>query len=207
MNIPEFTAEASLYRTSNSYRFLTFDRASPERTVLVPQLGGPGFKGYWGCIDDCVDQHPNWKAARCREYCRRDPGVTSSGGSSPGYGPSCENSPPAECAYLHAGCCLLGLFECIGVCAGLHQTCLENSRRECRIARHGPLVGGSSYPRSQGVGVQDPGDFGNQPPPPPPVNNCIFGGAPCGPKCCPPGLQCCSYSPQFGADSRTSCLH
>lgn len=74
MNIPEFTAHASLYRTSNSYCSLAFDRASPLRTVLVPQLGGPGFEGWANCISDCVDTHPHWTAAQCRASCR-DPGA------------------------------------------------------------------------------------------------------------------------------------
>jgi hypothetical protein len=74
MNIPEFTAQASLYRTSNSYRSLAFDHASPQRTVLVPQLGGPGFEGMANCISDCADTHPDWTAAQCRASCR-DPGA------------------------------------------------------------------------------------------------------------------------------------
>jgi hypothetical protein len=80
MNIPEFTAQASLYRTSNSYRSLAFDRASPQRTVLLPQLGGPGFEGKGNCISDCVDLHPDWTAARCGEICR-DPGSIPGSGS------------------------------------------------------------------------------------------------------------------------------
>lgn len=75
MNMPGFTARASLYRTGNRYRYLAFDRASPQRTVLVPQLGGPGFEGKANCISDCVDQHPTWTLARCSAACR-DPGGT-----------------------------------------------------------------------------------------------------------------------------------
>src|SRR5437660_529112 len=57
MNIPEFTAQSSLYRTSNRYRSLAFDGAS---TLFVPQLmmadppfweedgGGYGGGGYGG---------------------------------------------------------------------------------------------------------------------------------------------------------------
>ncbi len=74
MNIPEFTAQASLYRTSNHYRSLAFDCASPQRTVLVPQLGGPGFEGFGNCISDCADLHPDWTAARCGAACRANDG-------------------------------------------------------------------------------------------------------------------------------------
>ena len=57
--------------------------------------------------------------------------------------------------------------------------------------------------------------FGGGPPPPPPPFDCPPGAAPCGipdntgviRTCCPPGLQCCSYSAKFGPDCRTSCIH
>lgn len=145
MSIPRFTAQASLYRTSHRYRSLAFDRASTQRTILAPQLGGPGFKGLAGCLSDCADAHPGWTAARCRMYCR-DPGGTSPGGTSVGYGPSCENSPPASC-YAYLANCALGPWACY-IATGFVEDCLEDSRRECLIARHGPLSGGSSYPRS-----------------------------------------------------------
>ena len=207
MNIPEFTAQASLYKTSNSYRSLAFDRASLQRIVLVPQLGGPGFEGYGNCISDCMDKHPNSKDAvkLCVRSCR-DPGGTSPG-PRVGYGPSCGNSPPESCAYYRAFCCAVipGFpFSCAAICEEYYDICLEDSRRECLIARHGPLTGGSSYPLT----VESPSSipFGNPPPPPPPVNNCILGGAPCGTKCCPPGLECCGiFNGQ--PDCKTSCLH
>ena len=56
MKIPKFTAQASLYRTSNSYRSPALDRASPKRTAVTPQIGGPDYKGFGGCIDDCMDR-------------------------------------------------------------------------------------------------------------------------------------------------------
>lgn len=153
MSLPAFTAQASLYRTNNRYRSLAFGPASPQSSVIVPQLGGPGFEGLANCLSDCADQHPTWTRARCRAICR-DPGGTSPGGTSVGYGPSCNPSPPADCAYLFSGCCVSsGPFGCAFVCPSLHQACLENSRKECQIARHGPLTGGSSYPRSLGPDV------------------------------------------------------
>lgn len=52
------------------------------------------------------------------------------------------------------------------------------------------------------------------PPPTPPPAGCPWGSAPCGfpdktgviRTCCPPGLQCCFYSPEFGPDCRTNCV-
>ena len=69
MKIPEFTAEASLYRTSGSGRSPRPDRAGRGRTAIIPQLGGPNFKGLNGCISDCVDQHPEMTPDQCRRAC------------------------------------------------------------------------------------------------------------------------------------------
>ncbi len=69
MNIPQFTAEASLYETSNSYRSLG-QRGEPQRAGVITQLGGPNYKGFEGCKMDCMDQHPNWTRQRCERYCR-----------------------------------------------------------------------------------------------------------------------------------------
>ncbi len=52
-------------------------------------------------------------------------------------------------------------------------------------------------------------------PPPPPPASCPPGSAPCGipdntgviRTCCPPGLMCCNYTPEFGPECKTSCLH
>jgi hypothetical protein len=53
MNMPGFTAHASLYRANNRYRSLA---AEPQRSFVIPQIGGPDFKGFGGCIDDCLDR-------------------------------------------------------------------------------------------------------------------------------------------------------
>jgi len=70
MSIPGFSAQASLYKTSNRYCSLTFDHASPQRTVLVPQIGGPGFEGFDNCLSDCADRHPDWTDKKCQKSCR-----------------------------------------------------------------------------------------------------------------------------------------
>ena len=53
MNIPEFTAQASLYRTSNSYRSLAFEGGRTKKSVVTPQLGGPVSKLIANCLSDC----------------------------------------------------------------------------------------------------------------------------------------------------------
>lgn len=80
MNLPGFTAQASLYKTSNRYSSLAFDHTSPQRTVLVPQLGGPDFEGRDNCISDCRDSHPAWSIERCGRACN-DPATTQGSGS------------------------------------------------------------------------------------------------------------------------------
>jgi hypothetical protein len=35
---------------------------------------GPNAPGIAGCLQDCMDAHPNWTVARCKASCR-DPGV------------------------------------------------------------------------------------------------------------------------------------
>src|SRR4051795_9121347 len=102
MNIPEFTAQASLYRTSNHYRSFG-QRSEQQRTIVIPQLGGRGFVGRANCLIDCADQHPDWTAARCSARCR-DPGGTTVVHEG-GYGPSCDDSPPFECGFWFAVCC------------------------------------------------------------------------------------------------------
>lgn len=71
-NIPGFTAAASLGPTGNRYSTHANRGAGPN-SVLVPQLGGKGYKGFAGCQMDCADQHPTWTAAQCAKICR-DPG-------------------------------------------------------------------------------------------------------------------------------------
>jgi hypothetical protein len=78
MNLPAFTAQASLYRTSTIYRSLG-QWGEPQRTVLIPQLRGPGAGSLADCLNDCADAHPDWTAARCRLSCRDPGGIPGSG--------------------------------------------------------------------------------------------------------------------------------
>ena len=56
INMPGVTAETSLYKTSGRYRSFG-QRGELQRTVLVPQLGGPGFVGFQNCVSDCRDEN------------------------------------------------------------------------------------------------------------------------------------------------------
>ncbi len=153
INMPGFAAEASLYigkyRSTRRYtqEALREQRGELQRTAVIPQLPNKDAPGKAGCIIDCVDSGGTF--AHCSKVVCRDPGGTH--GSGDAYGPSCDNNPPGECLALFLGCCAgfgFELFGCAAVCTSIQNACLDNSRRECNIARHGPLRGGTSYPRS-----------------------------------------------------------
>ena len=68
MRIPKFTADASLYRTTNRYRSGGRGEKS-EGTTVVPQIGGKDFKGKSGCVMDCLDKYPNLTPLQCSRRC------------------------------------------------------------------------------------------------------------------------------------------
>jgi hypothetical protein len=70
MKLPMFTAESSLYATRGVDRFVRPAIATGHANRVTPQLGGKGFKGFHGCIDDCMDSHPNWNVKQCARACR-----------------------------------------------------------------------------------------------------------------------------------------
>ena len=87
--MPGFTAVASLYNgkagTTGRYRQEANgeQRGELQRTVVIPQVAGPGAPGFATCVSDCADQHPKWTRARCKAACS-DPGSTpGSGGGRP----------------------------------------------------------------------------------------------------------------------------
>jgi len=237
MNIPAFTAQASLYRTSNRYRSsgAECDGSMPAQSVVAAYIPGPETMNRCsGCIDVCV---------ATRDICLVKVGieVLEECGGTLGFG--CLGA--IGWGYIQTGGCYAHYAECFGIChipsvdelgwnspccpkvCGIHtpgsagsgccdldETCVgsdvPNTRDGCCPAGQycaGNCCAIGEICGSDGICRTQPSFTDNTPPPPPPVNNCIFGGAPCGPKCCPPGLQCCNYSAQFGPDCRTSCVH
>jgi hypothetical protein len=202
MNIPQFTAQSSLYKTNNHYRSSggEFEGPIPAQSVVAAYHPGPATKYRCNkCLETCAFDRENcldfvdtwiswWNPAAPFVYaeCYSDAVDCADQCSKPPLGACC----PKACGPLNPsnpgeGCCDTEDSCCGGTCCPPNLVCYDG--------------GVCSDPPPPG--------FPTTPPPPPPANNCIFGGAPCGPKCCPPGLQCCSYSAQFGPDCRTSCLH
>lgn len=101
MNMPEFTAQASLYRSNNRYCSLG-QQGELQRTLVISQLGGRGFKGFEGCIMDCLDKHPDWTPAKCERSCK-DPGHAGTSSDS-WFNDSLSN---AGIAFWEGGCSAL----------------------------------------------------------------------------------------------------
>lgn len=221
MNLPAFTAQASLYRTSNRYRSAggDFGGSTADESVVAAYIPGPETRqrcsecthscesvrnvclakavaysieqcllsgSFWGCgkavfdgVGPFADCYQVYEACRGLCHLPNDSGIG---------GPCC----PKLCAFSPfkdgAGCCDHG-EACVGShnpntrdgCCPVGQECFGNC---CAKGEH-CLEGG--------ICSTEPGYFDDSypPPPPPPVNNCLFGGIPCGRKCCLGDEVCC----------------
>jgi hypothetical protein len=72
MNLPGFTAEASLYGNRLSYRFLA-NGAYLNAKVYPTALTKPimqGVEDWLECVDNCTDDCPDdWSSIRCGAHC------------------------------------------------------------------------------------------------------------------------------------------
>jgi hypothetical protein len=208
MKIPEFTAQASLYMSSNRYRSscAECDGSLPAQSVVAAYLPGPEtMKTCEGCVGGCAAK---------RNICFLKAGVFAF--------ESCLEAGPffpicliEEAASLVAGC-YEGYSICFGDChipfdtpfsggccpkiCGVHtlgiagsgccdfdETCVgagqANTRDGCCPA--GQDCGGNCCApgetcSSDGTCAPPPPMFGNAPPPRPPPHTCSPGAAPCG---------------------------
>jgi len=229
MSIPEFTAEASLYRTTNRYRSSVskIDGLPSAQSVVAAYFPGTATQAKCSeCLAICakVNVYCNVVAAFSIFFppaavaaftaCAAEAVLCAGGCAAPVIGSCC----PKVCGFPNPldpgeGCC------------DQNETCVDrydpNSRQGCCPSDQSVCAGkccskGESccgdtccppnyFCREGGFCSEFPSDFPNTPPPPPPINNCIFGGAPCGSECCPPGLKCCGvFNGQ--PDCKTSCL-
>jgi hypothetical protein len=228
MRLPLFTAQASLYRTSNRYRSSggDYENWMAHELVVAAYIPGPETRqrcaecthscesvrnaclykvaaaaleqcilsgSFWGCgkvvvesLGPAADCYQVYEA--CRGFCHLPPGTGAGGPCCPKLcgipnpfkdGEGCCDHGEA-CVGAHNpntrdGCCPVGQ-ECEGNCCAKDEHCLPG-----------------------GICSTEPGYFENTypPPPPPPVNNCIFGGVPCGRKCCV-GDQVCCFDASLG---------
>jgi hypothetical protein len=187
MNIPQFTAQSSLYRTSNHYRSsaVEFDGSIPAQSVVAAYHPGPTTQYRCNkCLGTCafdrdnclnlVDTWISWwdpLAQLLYAKCYSDAGDCIDQCSKPPLGACC----PKACGPLNPsnpgeGCCDTEDSCCGGTCCPPNLVCYDG--------------GVCSDPPS-------PGFLPTTPPPPPTVNNCIFGGEPCGKKCCFGDFVCC----------------
>jgi len=229
MSIPEFTAEASLYRTNNRYRssVADFGGSIADQSVVVcaglrdfclakvglsvleecaTTLGfGCGPAVAWGLVQGagCYAHY-----GECFGYCQIPdvPGVWKSSCCPKVCGIHIPGIAGSGCCDHGETCKGLGMQEntrdgCCPVGRDCGSVCCAAGEKCC-----GEICCPSNYfCLDSNTCSENPGTFPNTPPPPPPFNNCIFGGDPCQGKCCPPGLVCCGGSPGQ-PDCKTSCL-
>lgn len=83
VNLPGFTAEASLYQTSGSHRIgWTLDALISRRTVLQQRRKIPGWRTPWDlCMDFCGRLYPEKTNNGCRSWCAGRVGIVYGGDS------------------------------------------------------------------------------------------------------------------------------
>jgi hypothetical protein len=262
MNIPQFTAQASLYRTRGQYSAAWSDVGAllPAETIVPAYYPGSGTQR--DC-SNCLEA-----VAKGLIICDGTAAVTAAVVCATtgiiSFGISCAVAAGALAAALAT--CDGAALVATGVCAA--TTCcpklcgtpnpLDPGRGCCDadeacVDQNDPNSRNGCCPRDQRVcagkccaaGESCCGDMccpqpnhccggsccapyepccgdrccsflppPDTPPPPPPKHGCPSGNAPCGfpdssgviRTCCGPGLECCNYSAEFGADCRKLCL-
>src|SRR5262245_46525647 len=123
MNVPAFSAEASLYKTSTHYYLATAWASTADIRLAVSQLGLPGPLPHVGII--CNGSCPPVCHIHCRP-CALDP--TSSTGCSrtcTATGPGCDDPGTftSECPANSPGCCPTTCTPCTGGSCGTYPQC------------------------------------------------------------------------------------
>jgi hypothetical protein len=263
MNLPGFSADASLYRTRRHYSVLSpdFGGSSTGEPIVPAYIPGPGTQhDCSNCLGDvakglivCDGVAAVTAAAVCGLSGWITFGISCAGAGAalafalqscdvaalvatgicaattccpklcgvpnpldPGSGccdsdEACvdQNDPNSR-----QGCCPSDQRVCGGNCCAKGESCCGNTC--CPPSGHccGDVCCDASIPCCGGSCcslLPPPGT----PPPKPPSTSCVPGAAPCGfpdssgviRTCCPPGLQCCNFTAEFGPDCQTSCIH
>lgn len=241
MSIPGFTAYASLYTTSNAYRSSAHAVASPQSTQMVTPAYFPShatqakcthcseiaLRNFGICLGlgavGCIASGPLYPLcaggvlASCnvallgeQALCAVDDCCPKICGALDPFDPGAgccdagENCVDRYDPNSRQGCCPGDQAVCGGKCCAKGDTCCGET---CCPA--------SFFCREGGFCSEYPSDLlppNSAPPPNPPQNNCIFGGEPCGSKCCPVGTVCCGVASNGQPDCRigtgtNACLH
>jgi hypothetical protein len=235
MKIPEFTAEATVYKTSYYYGSSCLEGDLPRSTGRIalayhpmPETNARCDARIAECLDNasnlgdrlearcetgCVFYGPLFYAcyAPCHEWVEDIKSSVFDSCYSETIGPG----PQTKCCPVACEGWDPGNDPGVGCCDS-GENCVDqadpNSREGCCPSDQ-IVCGGKCCAKTERYCID--GNFcsqyasnipfGNASPPPPPANNCLLGGTPCGKKCCPPGLQCCGVF-EGQPDCKSSCV-
>jgi hypothetical protein len=177
MNLPEFTAQASLYRTSNRYRSsgAECDGSMPAQSVVAAYIPGPETQNRCsGCTAWCV-------AARNICLVKVAKGVLEGCSGTLGFG--CLAA--IGWGVVQTGGCYAHYAECFGLCHIPSADELDWKSPCC------PKVCGIHIPGIAGSGCCDRGEACVGPGAPNTRDGCCPVGQYCGGNCCATGTSCC----------------
>jgi len=179
MNIPEFTAQASLYRTSNSYRCSgsEFSGSIPAQSVIAAYIPGPQTQHDCSvCTDAC---------AVPRNICLAKVAISVTEQCIGSLGFGC--GAAIALGYIQTGSCYAGYEACLGYCnipdlgvEGFHGPCCP---KICGWPN--PLKGSRTGCCDHGEACVDQDDPNSR------QGCCPSGQDVCAGKCCPIGEVCC----------------
>jgi hypothetical protein len=177
MNIPAFTAQASLYRTSNSYRSsaLNFGGSSPAQPVVLAYMPGPGTQA---------------KCSTCLSHCAKNLAICSGIAAAPLA--ACVFPPACLAAAAVAGAALAG---CDFTSLGCIADCTWNDccPKACGTPNPFDPGAGCCDDNEQCVDRYDPNSRQGCCPSDQTVcasKCCALGESCCGDTCCPPHYYC-----------------
>jgi hypothetical protein len=192
MSIPEFTAESSLYRTSNRYRssVADFGDSIADQSVVAAYIPGPRTQERCsGCTDPCVG---------LRDICLAKVALGVLEGCAGTLGFGC--GAAIAWGYVQTAGCYAHYAECFGLCQIPSNPLWESPccPKVCGI--HIPGIAGSGCcdhgETCKGLGMQENTRDG-----------CCPVGRDCGSVCCAAGENCCGEiccpSNYFCIDSNT----
>jgi hypothetical protein len=208
MSIPQFTAQVSLYKTSNLYRSSGFEGGDLRAGESIMPAYHPGPVGKAAC-ERCVNSAISdyfyciatkgfpvslisctlgawWDGASCvvDDCCPKRCGPPDFGDlAGSGCCDADETCVSKDDPYSRTGCCPRDQKVCAGKCCAKGASCCGDT---CCAA--GYFCRDGMFCEREFIGTFPDT---RPPPPPPPFNPCIFGGEYCGGKCCDPDLRCC----------------